>query len=155
AGTTEAGVRSVLATLTAFAARRRLALFGILPRSRAAGPLAAIAAARVAHLVTWDPNDPGRALLLPIKSNLGPLPPGLAYRIAPTSVTQPGPDGTPLSVSAPHLLWEPNPLPVTAADLDRPLSAPVSGPFSFGTAQSPGQAAQAFLHQALAAGPLP
>ena len=86
-----ADVRAVLMPLAKLAARLGVAIVGIthLNKSpggqamyRATGSLAFIAAARVAWLVARDKDDRNRRLMLPIKCNLGPEPPGLAFSIA-------------------------------------------------------------------------
>src|SRR5439155_13826918 len=73
--------------------------------------------------------------------------PGLAFRIASATVTQPDPDGIPVAVDAPYLRWDPDPIPPPAAGFDRRAPAPAVA--------APGRDAQAFLREALAAGPLP
>ena len=48
---------------------------------RGNGTLAFLAAARIAWQVTRDPDDRDRRLMTNIKTNIGPRPSGLAYRI--------------------------------------------------------------------------
>jgi hypothetical protein len=52
--------------------------------SRIMGSVAWATTCRIAHLLTPDPEEDGRSLFLPMKSNIGRLPPGLAYRIVGT-----------------------------------------------------------------------
>lgn len=51
---------------------------------RAMGSLAFTAAARTVHLVTRDPDDPERRLMVPIKNNLGQDRTGFGFTLAPT-----------------------------------------------------------------------
>ena len=48
---------------------------------RGQGSIGIIGAARTAFLAAHDPTNPSRCVLTPTKSNLGPLPPALTYRI--------------------------------------------------------------------------
>ena len=98
----DAEIRGILGPLAALAERRRVAVVGILHLTKAAqkrllnraqGSIAFVAAARVVLAVGQDPNVPGRRLLVPIKNNLGPEAPALAFRI--------GEDG---------LVWEAEPI---------------------------------------------
>src|SRR5262249_1203961 len=79
--------------------------------------------------------------------NLGPLPPALVFHVASTTVTQATPDGPSISVAAPYLIRDPDPLPLTASGPDHLAPAPVL--------PTPGHEAQAFLREALAPRPLP
>lgn len=82
---------------------------------RAMGSLAFTAAARTVHLVTRDPEDPERRLIVPIKNNLGQDRTGFGFTLAPT------PDGDTA------VQWESQPTQETAdALLDR-LSRPCGG----------------------------
>ena len=67
---------------------------------RAGGSLAFVAAARAVLGVAPDPDDKERSLLLPVKMNLGPKPPGLGYRID-------GAEG--------RIEWDANPVTVDAS----------------------------------------
>ncbi|MFH0980025.1 MAG: AAA family ATPase [Planctomycetota bacterium] len=73
---------------------------------RGMGSVAFVAASRAAWAVAKDPEDQERRLVLPIKTNLAPDSSGLAYRIEAT-----GPD------SAPRIVWDPNPVTVTADEV--------------------------------------
>ncbi len=107
----DAEVRSVLGPLAALADRYSAAVLGLMHLSksqlssalyRLIGSIAFVAAARSALLVTEDPDDAERRLVVPIKCNLARRPPGLAYRI----------DGTP-----PRLVWDAAPINVDADTL--------------------------------------
>lgn len=91
-----ADVRGVLAPLAQLAARWRVAVVCVthLTKSyggkaiyRATGSLAFAAAARVVWLVMADPEHPkNRRLFLPVKFNIGPPPPALAFSVIENSV---------------------------------------------------------------------
>lgn len=57
---------------------------GIDAINRVIGSVAWTTTARIAHSFAPDPNSPGGCLFVPMKSNLGQLPKGLAYRIRST-----------------------------------------------------------------------
>lgn len=89
----DADIRRVLAPLAALAERTGAAVVGVLHLTkdsqrkvlyRAQGSLGFVAASRAVFAVAADKDDPERRLLLPIKCNLGPTPPGLAFRLVPT-----------------------------------------------------------------------
>jgi hypothetical protein len=67
------------------------------PLYRGGGSIGITAAARAVFLVARDPDDPSgdRRVLAPLKTNLGPMPPSLAFRLA----VEPGRDH-------PHLAWD-------------------------------------------------
>ncbi len=86
-----ADIRGLLAPLSDLAARHRCAVIAVTHMNksgasramyRAMGSLAFTAAARIAWLVATDNDNPGRRLLLPIKSNLIEDPSGIAFEIA-------------------------------------------------------------------------
>jgi putative DNA primase/helicase len=86
----DAEIRGILGPLAALAERRSVAVVGILHLTkdaqrrllhRAQGSIAFVAAARSVLAVGEDPDLPERRLFVAIKSNLGPLPPALAFRI--------------------------------------------------------------------------
>ena len=54
---------------------------GVEAVNRVMGSVAWVSTARIAHALCPDPDDPTRGLWMPTKSNLGPLPKALAYRI--------------------------------------------------------------------------
>lgn len=53
--------------------------------NRVMGSVAWVSTSRIAHTFCLDPDDKTRGLWMPTKSNLGPLPKGLAYRIVGAS----------------------------------------------------------------------
>lgn len=78
---------------------------------RGGGSIGIVGAARSAFLVARDPDDPDLRYLAVTKSNLGPEPPTLAYRLVATDL------------GCARVEWEAEPVPHTAAQL---LSGPVS-----------------------------
>jgi hypothetical protein len=155
----DAEVRAILAPLAALAARHGAAIVGVLHLNKATsrpalyrigGSIAFPASARVAHLVTVDPNDPTgrRRLFLPFKSNLSVLPSGLAFTIENHTLAYPAdPSQPPVAVHTARLAWDPAPTLRTAADA-LAQTAPGAPP-------SARAAAQEFLKAFLAAGPRP
>jgi len=86
----DADVRGLLAPLATMAERNRLAVLGVMHLNkseqnralyRVSGALAFVAASRAVFAVVGDQDEPGRRLFLPLKTNLGPKPPTLAFRI--------------------------------------------------------------------------
>jgi hypothetical protein len=86
----DADVRGILAPLAAMAERRGVAVLCVVHLNksqqrqalyRAQGSLAFVAAARAVFGVAEDQEEAGRRLLVPMKLNLGPKPPTLAFRI--------------------------------------------------------------------------
>jgi hypothetical protein len=93
-------IRAVVTRLSEFAARTGVAVIFISHLNkgrarqalmRATGSLDFMAVARAVFLVTRDPNDPERCLVLPVKNNLGGNTQGLSFRIEgvrlPTGMT--------------------------------------------------------------------
>jgi len=104
----------LLAPLSALAAKYKIAIIcvthlnkgsGTNAMHRITGSLALVAAARASYLVSKDPDDPKRRLMLPMKNNLGDDLHGFAYSI---TVAENG---------APYVLWEDKPVEVTADDV--------------------------------------
>jgi len=136
-----AEVRAMLAPLATLAAEHGVAIVAVTHLSkgvggkavyRSSGSLAFAAAARAVWHVGRDRDDPTRRLLLPVKMNLSPDPTGMAYRIL---------DGC--------VVWETEPVAMTADDL-----------LASETDHQPGdpterEQAGDWLHELLAAGPLP
>jgi len=85
---------------------------------RVIGSLAFVAAARGAYLVTADSQDKARRFFLPMKNNLAPDAPGLAFRIEGATVTSPA---GPLETS--RVSWESEPVSVTADEAMQAESA--------------------------------
>ena len=86
----DAEIRGLLSPLAGLAERSRLAIVGILHMTkanqrklllRAQGTVAFVAQARTVLAVGEDPAQSGRRLLVPVKNNLGPAAPALAFRI--------------------------------------------------------------------------
>ena len=90
-----AELRGLLTPLKNWAAKRRVAIVlnnhvnkatgpTVDAASRVMGSVAWVNAVRSAHLFTRDQDDQDKVLMVPIKTNIGKRPPGLAYRIEPT-----------------------------------------------------------------------
>ncbi len=107
-----ADMRALLQPLGELAARAGVAIVAVLHLNksghrasslyRVSGSLAFVAIARASFLVTKDPADPDRRLLLPSKNNLGQDTRGLAYRLTST------PNGRP------RITWEQELVSITA-----------------------------------------
>jgi putative DNA primase/helicase len=106
-------VRSILEPLDKFAERHKCAVVCITHPPKAAqskainsftGSLAFVAATRVAFVAIDDPEDPlaDRQMLLPVKNNIGPMAPGLAYRRI-GCVTEKG-------IPTTHVVWDSKPV---------------------------------------------
>lgn len=114
----DADVRSALTPLVAMAARRSLAVVGIVhlgkshvpgtaAMNRILGSVGFANQARVIWMVFKDPQTPGRRLLLPAKNNLAPMDAGgLAFRITDAG-----------------LEWEAEPVQMTADEMVGPVRA--------------------------------
>lgn len=148
-----AEVRSVLAPLGALAERTGAAVLGLLhlnktvgggqPIYRARGSLDFAAAARSVLCVARDPEDEGRRLLLPVKSNLSEPPEGLGFRILGAPLTVAG-----RTASIAHLHWDG--LPVTV-DARAALASEGDDEEQRGARAE----AMEFLREVLADGPVP
>ncbi|MDA1054622.1 MAG: AAA family ATPase [Planctomycetota bacterium] len=110
-----ADVRRVLEPLAQLADRYRVAIVlvhhmnksaGISALYRASGSLAFTAAVRMQWLVGADPNDAGRRLVLPVKSNVVKVSTGLAYRIQSDDARAVG-----------WLEWEAKPVEISADEV--------------------------------------
>src|SRR5262245_3598849 len=115
-----ADIRSVLEPLGKMAANRHVTIIanthlskaaGGSANSRVIGSVAFVNHARAAFIVTADPDDPGKRLFIPSKTNLGKPRNGLAYRIA--DVALPGPDHGSV-IWAPYVKWEDAPVTISA-----------------------------------------
>jgi len=138
----DAEVRGVLAPLAALAERTGVTVVAVMHLTkdaqrkvlyRAQASIAFVAAARAVFAVAEDPENPERRLFLPVKNNLGPKPPGLAFRLVPAG------DGA-------RVEWDAGPVTV---DADAALAGPEA-------AQERGELEEAedFLKDTLAAGPV-
>lgn len=141
-------VRSVLQPLEKFAAKHGIAILGITHPPKAAqskainaftGSLAFIAAARTGFVVVAEPET-DRKLLLSVKSNIGPRPPGLGYVIE-QAVTADG-----IETSRVH--WDCLPVEMTADE-----AMQVNNKRGGGEARS--ETAEEFLRSYLENGPMP
>ena len=86
-------VRRCVASLVQLAGKTGVAVLGVRhlnktftpnPLYRGGGSIALIGAARSAFLIAMDRKDAGSRILAPLKSNLGPRPVSLKFRIEPT-----------------------------------------------------------------------
>jgi hypothetical protein len=104
-----ADVRAILAPMAALAAKHQVAILAVshLGKSensalyRVIGSIAFVAAARAVHLVARDKADIDRRIFAPLKNNLAPKAPALAFRVD----------------AAPSVVWEPGTIEVDAAEL--------------------------------------
>lgn len=124
-----AELRSVLEPLGKMAARQHVTIIanthlskasGGSANSRVIGSVAFVNHARAAFIVTADPEDSGRRLFLPSKTNLGKPRDGLAYRIADAALS--GPDRE--VIWAPYVKWEDAPVTMSA---DEAMAANAGG----------------------------
>jgi putative DNA primase/helicase len=146
-----AEVRSVLDPVNDFAARTRVVVVannhfskGVgTANSRVIGSVAFVNAARAAFIVTPDESDETRMLLIPSKSNIGPLSTGLAYRIEGCLIEHDG-----QSIATSRVMYESGPVTISA---DKALAALQGGQ----SAKSAKDEASDFLEDLLAAGPVP
>ncbi len=111
--------------------------------SRVIGSVAFVNHARAAFIVTADPEDGGRRLFLPSKTNLGRPREGLAYRIADTTIM--GSEGE--LIWAPYVKWEDSTVTMSA---DEAVAAMAGD----GEGRSAREEAKAFLSEALSEGPV-
>ena len=147
-----AELRSVLEPLGKMAARLHVTVIanthlskasGGSANSRVIGSVAFVNHARAAFIVTADPEDSGKRLFIPSKTNLGKPRDGLAYRIADTAL--PGPEGS--VIWAPYVTWENAPVAMSA---DEAMAAVAGGP----EGRSALEEAKHFLLEVLGEGPV-
>jgi hypothetical protein len=67
---------------------------------RFVGSIAFVGAARTGFAVVKDPDDDARRLVLPVKSNVGAMPSGLAYRLEQVVVGYFGTNGHAVPIEA-------------------------------------------------------
>lgn len=116
-------VRATLTPITELAAQRKVAVLlvshlnkggGTEAMTRVIGSIAFTAAARAAYLVAADPEDPdNRRFFAPIKNNLGPAKPGLAFGLETVTLEANGYE----RVVTSKVVWEPNPISLSANDI--------------------------------------
>jgi putative DNA primase/helicase len=114
---TDAEVRGVLGPVAALAARYAVTVLAVMHLNkgqqkalyRIAGSIAFVAAARSVFAVVPDREREGRKLFAPVKMNLAPKPPALAFSIADEG-------------RGPRVVWEAE--PVGHVDLEAALRAP-------------------------------
>ncbi len=147
----DTAVRKVLKPLGDAAARTRVAILGSNHFSKAEGrsvmrrmlgAAAFVNAPRIVFVVTPDPEDPERRLLLPAKANLTGKKTGLAFRIRPTGV------GERERIPATRIAWDSEAVTMTADDALAALKQNDGGAGAKARAM-------AFLAEALADGPKP
>lgn len=142
-------VRAILEPLDRFADEHKVAIVCITHPPKAAqskainsftGSLAFAAAARMAFVAIDDPEDPlsGLQMLLPVKNNIGPMAPGLAYRRI-GCVTEKG-------IQTTHIVWDPKPVKISANEALRAAEGGAGG-------KAARREAEDFLKVELADGP--
>jgi putative DNA primase/helicase len=115
---------------------------GTAAMQRFIGSIAFVAAARAAYIVTRDPDDETRCLLLSVKNNLAAVGQGLAFRLEQRIVAEPG-------IVASRVVWDAVPVTISA---DQALSATDAARDGV---VSPRADAMAYLRDKLSAGPVP
>ena len=144
-------VRGILAPLSELANRHGVAVVGITHLNKAyggkamyrtTGSLGFTAAARSAWLIVADKDDPGRRLMLCVKSNLARMPSGLAYQIDSKSIEA--------IEDIPYLLWDAEPVTMTANEA---LAAEARQERDRGKGRA--EASAEWLREQLVHGPLP
>ena len=151
-GTTDshrnAEVRAALTPLADLAAQQHIAVLAVshLRKSlegeailRMSGSLAFVAAARAAYVVTRDPANETRRLLLPVKNNLGDDRTGYAYTIEPATLSG--------GIATSRIVWAPVIVTMTADEAMTPRAADA--------APRPRNMAAEWLRGLLADGPVP
>ncbi len=104
------------------------------------GSLGFVAASRAAYLAVKDASDPARQLWLPVKNNLGPDLPGLAYRIVSCEIAN--------GIATSRVEWEMEPVMITA---DNALGAHAD----HDELRTERDAAAEWLRELLSIGPVP
>ena len=144
-------LRRVLEPLSRIAARHRVAIVSLTHSPKGSGSKALnqfigsaafVNVVRAAILVMRDPDDADRILFLTAKNNLGKDPGSLVYRIGVRFV------GVQDDISAPYIVWEDEPVAITANE----ALAAANGDVRDRTAT---EEAADFLREILADGPLP
>lgn len=141
-------VRAVLEPLAEFAERENVAVLAVThpPKATQAkamhaitGSLAFVAAARLVFIAVEE-SDTERRLLLPVKSNIGALAPGLGFSLVQAT--------TPGGIVTSHVVWDTVPVTITANQALHAAAEVNKG-------DQPMREADEFLRTALAEGPAP
>jgi putative DNA primase/helicase len=113
-------VRRVVEPLSRIAAKHRAAIVSLTHSPKGSGTkalnqfigsVAFVNVVRAAFLFMRDPDDADRILFLTAKANLGKSPPGLAYRLGLEFI------GEEKDIEAPRILWESEPVAITANEV--------------------------------------
>jgi hypothetical protein len=140
-------VRAVLEPLADFAEQYNVAVLAIThpPKATQAkalhaitGSLAFVAAARLVFIAVEE-SDTERRLLLPVKSNIGAMPPGIGFSLMQAT--------TPTGIVASHVAWDSTPVTITANQALHAAAEHAKG-------DSVLREAQEFLTTTLAGGPV-
>jgi putative DNA primase/helicase len=141
-------VRSVLEPVADFADKSNVAVLGITHPPKNApvkainaftGSLAYVAVARTVFIAIDEPETE-RRLLVPVKNNLGPLAPGLGYRLEQTILAD--------NIVPSRIAWDSAPVTVTANEALAASAEGASNPSALTEAKE-------FLQEELANGPVP
>lgn len=141
-------VRAVLEPLAEFAETHNVALLAIThpPKATQAkamhaitGSLAFVAAARLVFIAVEE-SDTDRRLLLPVKSNIGALVPGLGFSLVQATTAG--------GIVASHVVWDHMPVTITANQALHAAAESNKG-------DQPLREAEEYLRDALVAGPVP
>jgi hypothetical protein len=117
---------------------------------RFVGSIAFVGAARTGFAVVKDPEDDSRRLVLPVKSNVGAMPSGLAYALEQALAGYYEADGQAEPIYASRVVWAPEPVSISA---DQAIAAGEGSGQEDEDAAKPGQTdAKHFLLRALANG---
>jgi len=144
-----AAIRAVLERLGEMAARLRVAVVAVThlnkkggqsAMNRVLGSIAYVAAARSAYLLTRDPSNPDRRLILPLKSNISRHSTGLAFGIRGVRIAN--------HIDASTIEFEAEALTDTADEVLRARARPAAKPSALTEAEQ-------FLRDCLADGPVP
>jgi len=94
---------------------------------RFVGSIAFVGAARTAFAVVRDPDDDARRLLLPVKTNIGAMPSGLAYTLEQGLAGYVESDGRQEPIYASRVVWADEPVTISADEAIAAGEAPTAG----------------------------